>query len=364
VQVIAEFFRWVGDHLGLLAVAAAGWALLAWQLPSPRSRPAPGGRWLPVGLLLVVLLALAVVLLAPSPATVPVTFDVLFYIFAGLAVAAGACMVTRRNPVHAALWFAIVILSTCGLFLLQSAPFLAAATVIVYAGAIIVTFLFVIMLAQQTGLAGYDRRSREPLLACVAGFVLLTALAYTFQLTYAPSDALGDAADRLARAQAVLDGPEGGRDQQLDQLFSVGNKPLGVVVLEEIDRLPGWRDKDRAANAVHDALTTWGAARGARDEAKMKAALADLRATVEQVREAGLATRGVLTPPASVAKASSDLSRPGAGPTAGYVAGLGRSLFGDYLWGVELAGTLLLMATIGAIAIAGRRREGAREVRS
>jgi NADH-quinone oxidoreductase subunit J len=38
--------------------------------------------------------------------------------------------------------------------------------------------------------------------------------------------------------------------------------------------------------------------------------------------------------------------------------GLGRSLFGDYLFAVELAGTLLLVATIGAIAIAPRRRGG------
>jgi NADH-quinone oxidoreductase subunit J len=42
------------------------------------------------------------------------------------------------------------------------------------------------------------------------------------------------------------------------------------------------------------------------------------------------------------------------------VASLGRSLFTDYLIPVELAGTLLLVATIGAIAIAGRRAEGLR----
>ena len=42
------------------------------------------------------------------------------------------------------------------------------------------------------------------------------------------------------------------------------------------------------------------------------------------------------------------------------VAGLGRALFSDYLIAVELAGTLLLVAAIGAIAIAGRRPEGLR----
>ena len=77
---------------------------------------------------------------------------------------------------RAALSFALVVLSTCGLFLLLAAPFLMAATIIIYAGAIIVTFLFVIMLAQQAGLSDADQRSREPFLACVAGFVLLGAM--------------------------------------------------------------------------------------------------------------------------------------------------------------------------------------------
>ena len=45
---------------------------------------------------------------------------------------------------------------------------------------------------------------------------------------------------------------------------------------------------------------------------------------------------------------------------AANVAGLGKTLFTDYLLAVELAGTLLLVATIGAIAIAGRRPEGLR----
>ena len=70
--------------------------------------------------------------------------------------------VTSRNPIYSALWFASVVLSTTGLFLLANAPFLAAGTIIVYAGAIIVTFLFVIMLAQMEGKAVYDRAARAP----------------------------------------------------------------------------------------------------------------------------------------------------------------------------------------------------------
>src|SRR5208282_5705768 len=110
--------------------------------------------------------------------------SVLFYAFAGIAVTAGVMMITQKNPVHAALSFALVVLSSCGLFLLQAAPFLMAATIIIYAGAIVVTFLFVIMLAQQAGQSNADQRSREPFLATVAGFVLLAAILALLQKSY------------------------------------------------------------------------------------------------------------------------------------------------------------------------------------
>ena len=114
---------------------------------------------------------------------------VLFYAFSGIAIVSGALLVTQRNPARAALSFALVVLSTCGLFLLLAAPFLMAATIIVYAGAIVVTFLFVLMLAQQEGLSDADARSREPLLATLTGFVLLGALLYVLKLGYATRDA-------------------------------------------------------------------------------------------------------------------------------------------------------------------------------
>jgi NADH-quinone oxidoreductase subunit J len=55
---------------------------------------------------------------------------------------------------------------------------------------------------------------------------------------------------------------------------------------------------------------------------------------------------------------TNELSRPAADEPVGTMRGLGRSLFGDYLFAVELAGTLLLIASIGAIAMAPRRAEG------
>src|SRR5206468_2720771 len=131
--------------------------------------------------------------------------------------------ITQRNPARAAFSFALVVLSTCGLFLLQAAPFLMAATIIIYAGAIIVTFLFVIMLAQQTGRTDADDRSREPALACVAGFVLLAALLYLLQLTCDTRDLgrLIDLATRCAEkssSQEILAAL--GDDEQFFQDFA------------------------------------------------------------------------------------------------------------------------------------------------
>src|SRR5208283_5176065 len=110
--------------------------------------------------------------------------SVLFYLFSAVAILAGGLLITQANPARAALSFALVVLSTCGLFLLQAAPFLMAATIIIYAGAIIVTFLFVLMLAQQEHHSDADYRAREPLLASIAGFVLLGALLWILHLNY------------------------------------------------------------------------------------------------------------------------------------------------------------------------------------
>lgn len=102
-----------------------------------------------------------------------------FHLLAFISLASAIMMITTRNPVYSALWFALVLLGNSGLFLLQSAEFLAAATIIVYAGAIVVTFLFVIMLAQPAGTARYDRYSREPLLVTATGLVLASVLVGT-----------------------------------------------------------------------------------------------------------------------------------------------------------------------------------------
>src|SRR5690606_22724618 len=103
------------------------------------------------------------------------------------AVASAICAVTFRSPVYCAIWFALTLLFTAGLFLFQGAQFLGLATVVVYAGAILVTFLFVLMLAQPEGHAYYDRISWEGMLSATAGAVLVGILTMTFTRTFNPA---------------------------------------------------------------------------------------------------------------------------------------------------------------------------------
>lgn len=81
-----------------------------------------------------------------NPGMAPVATPFFFYLLAGLAIAGGVLVITRRNSVHSALALIVTLLSVAGLYLMLYAPFVAAVQIIVYAGGIIVLFLFVIML--------------------------------------------------------------------------------------------------------------------------------------------------------------------------------------------------------------------------
>jgi NADH-quinone oxidoreductase subunit J len=71
---------------------------------------------------------------------------ILFWGFAGLAIASALCCITRKNPVASALWLVVTLFSLAALFVILDAQFIAVLQVLVYAGAIMVLFLFVIML--------------------------------------------------------------------------------------------------------------------------------------------------------------------------------------------------------------------------
>lgn len=72
--------------------------------------------------------------------------EIIFFILAGVALVSGVLVVFQRHPLRSALWLIVNFFAVAGLYLLAHAEFIAAIQIIVYAGAIMVLFLFVIML--------------------------------------------------------------------------------------------------------------------------------------------------------------------------------------------------------------------------
>jgi NADH-quinone oxidoreductase subunit J len=251
---------------------------------------------------------------------------ILFYAFSGLAILGGVALITQKNPARAAVSFAVVVVNVCGLFLLQAAPFLMAASIIIYAGAIIVTFLFVLMLAQQQGFSSADDRSREPFLASFAGFVLLGSFLFVLDRTFPDPKHLSEFLDHLElaaqqRTAAEIKTTLGDKDEVLNRLQREVRRyrgtDEGVKLQQGLDDLTAeWNSRDPSEKEFQNALAT----------------IVDAGRKIEERNG-----RGNLP--------------------AANVAALGRTLFSDYLLAVELGGTLLLVATIGAIAIAHRRAE-------
>jgi len=201
----------------------------------------------------------------------PCTFESsVLMLFCAVATGGGVGFLTAREPVYAALGFATAVLSVCGVLFMQSALFIAAATMIVYAGATIIIFLFVLMFAQQAELQTYDVQLNNPFVAATLGAILLATIAMCVT---------GDKAMLPVRVDST-------------RAMSAANLP---------DELSS--DAGREAAKKMDAID----------------------------------------------------------PNLRYVpkltAGLGRSMYTDYLLAVELAGAVLLVATIGAIALAQRTTE-------
>ncbi len=156
-----------------------------------------------------------------------------------------------KQPVHAALSFSGSIISGGAFYLFLDAPYLAISTVIVYAGATIIIFLFALMFAQQPTLSEYDSRLNHPILAASMALGLLGVLIW------------GIASES---SQPTIEVPD-------NKVVAISNDQTN-------------------SNSV----------------------------TIDN-------------------------------PHSGSVSSLGRTLYTRYLWAVELAGTLLLVAALGAVVV-------------
>jgi NADH-quinone oxidoreductase subunit J len=156
---------------------------------------------------------------------------VYFWVFRAVALFGALRVATHPRPVYSALYFVLTVFATAGLVILLWAEFMAAALVLIYAGAILVTYVFVIMLAasaaptdggtegvstpaggngsatdegpeRMAGLGEYDLVSREPIVAAAVGFALMGVLLFVIF----DRAAAADVTERHATVPAVVQG--------------------------------------------------------------------------------------------------------------------------------------------------------------
>lgn len=243
--------------------------------------------------------------------------EVFFTLFSLIAVASAVRMITHERPVYAALYFVMVVLSSAGLFLMLQAEFMAFALVIVYAGAILITYMFVLMLAQQAPDAEhpdqqpeYDRIPREPMAAVVVGFIMLALLT---QMTY---QGTGKLPSQTTEAQAAL-----ATWRQLEKM------PRQLEEIVQRDH-PGASVKaDTQGHAIHMD----------NGKAAVQVSLADGKALAVALPDDAMPSN---------------------------VQGVGLALIQQFPVSLELAGVILLMAMFGAVVLARKQIElGEDEVR-
>jgi len=150
-----------------------------------------------------------------------------FYYMAGASVVSALLAVTRRSPVHSMLWVLALFLHVAGIFLLLGAEFLAAVQVLVYAGAILIFYLFVLMLLDLP-----DETARPPFgahwpLAAAVGLSFV-ALAWLAEVEMLAPAGIGVA----PAATSVETGPPQGSLSKIGiELFGPFALPFEIVSL-------------------------------------------------------------------------------------------------------------------------------------
>jgi NADH-quinone oxidoreductase subunit J len=150
-----------------------------------------------------------------------------FYYLAAASVASAILAVTRKNPVHSVLWVLALFLHVAAIFVLVGAELLATVQVIVYAGAILVFYLFFLMLLDLPGEIAAPRFGAHwPL--CVAAGLGFVALAY-----YAHASRLLPVKERVA-AEAPLPGNLSVLGTALFRQFALPFEILSLILLAAI----------------------------------------------------------------------------------------------------------------------------------
>ncbi len=285
---------------GAVAICAVGLVLL--MQPGQQSLRLGGTVLGLAGFAMLIVEVLKRAVPAGADGGIPPVFPVVFGL---LAVVGAVRVMTNPRPVFAALYFMLVVLAGGGMFLLLDAEFMAFALVIVYAGAILITYMFVLMLAQQSPVAGvgeawYDRMPREAISGVIVGFVILATL----------SDAYFSPKAQIARDTTMVESAHAGTVASWQRLAS-----MPKLLLETA----------RVANPAVVSITSFDPETG----------------RLDAVLTSG-ASEQITLPPSMMP----DNSRQ-----------VGVELVSRFPAGLEIAGVVLLMALFGAVILARKQIE-------
>lgn len=133
--------------------------------------------------------------------------DLLFYFFAVLAVVPAILMVLSRNPVNGAMFMILSLVSVAGMFVMLNAFLLAVLQVLVYGGAVMVLFLFVIMLLDVETTSKRAPAKLQVIASAIGGGLLLFSLVYAVQESPFPMNTTGvpDAPANMPSAETPLE---------------------------------------------------------------------------------------------------------------------------------------------------------------
>jgi NADH-quinone oxidoreductase subunit J len=151
-------------------------------------------------------------LLAQAEPTFDVPANVVFAVLAVFMIAAAIRVVTTKNVVHAALWLIIVLGGNGIVYLLLQAEFVAMTQFLVYLGAIVVLFLFGIMLTRAPMGRSDDLDNRQRPLGVLVGVIMFAVIAFAVitswedqELDFRAYQAVGEVGSGTGRTQAVSD---------------------------------------------------------------------------------------------------------------------------------------------------------------
>lgn len=111
----------------------------------------------------------------------PIATTFFFYLLAVMAIVSAIAVITRRNPVHAALALIVTLLSLAGFYLMLYAPFVAGVQIVLYAGGVMVLFLFVIMLVNLEQNIREYQFNKQWVVGTVAALALGALLLFVYQ---------------------------------------------------------------------------------------------------------------------------------------------------------------------------------------